>query len=219
MPRPLTRSALAALTGLTVLASLTLTGCSTPTPRGPARTADAQATQTTAPSGPDDTALTPREPAANVIADDARAAFLEVARASVSAADVSGLTETSHFNGPNILTVVFDPTQPEYKAAYHNTEQPDRFVLVFNRDYFTANYALRLANQNATRVQANLDGSYTLFPQGDPLGYTYDIKNGRIVHAEGVDAETGKTWATSLQYSLSEDGLTLLSNAVNDLSE
>jgi hypothetical protein len=217
MPRTLTRRAATALAGLAVLTSLILTGCSSPTPHEPARTADSQTTQA-APADPDDSALTPREPAANVAAEEARATFLEVARASVSAAEVSGLTETSHFNGPNILTVVFDPTQPEYKAAYHNTEQPDRYILIFNRDYFTANYALRLANQTSTRTQANLDGSYTLFPEGDPIGYTYDLKNGHIVHAEGVDPKTGKTWATSLQYSLSEDGLTILSNAVNDLS-
>lgn len=207
--------AVAALTALTLL----LSSCAPADQSQPTALADHTATTTTAVPAADDTALTPREADPNVSEEEARTAFMALASASITAADVSSLTETSHFDGANTLTLVYDPAQPKYKSAYLNTQQPERYVLVLDRDYFTANYALRLANQKATRVQANLDGSYTLFPAGDPYGYTYDKVNERISHVEGVHPETGKNWATSLEYRVTEDGLTILSNAVNDLSE
>lgn len=203
-----------ALIAVAAVLTATLAGCST---TNPATKPTPQVVATA--KAPDDLAATPREAKTSIAEDDARTQFLAIAGQSIVDAERFGLTETSHFNGPNSVTLVFDPVQPKYKAAYHNTEEPDKYVLVLNRDYFSANYAQRLANQNATRVQANLDGSYTLFPAGDPIGYTYDVKNGRITHVEGLDPKTGKEWATSLQYKVTEEGMALLSSAVNSLTQ
>lgn len=203
----------AAITALTVGLTLALSGCSS-APASP--TAD---TLTRTHQTVDTDPATPRAQDTSISDAMARTMALEVIVNSITEGEAKGLTEVSRYDGTATLTVVLDVTQHDHQAAYHRMNGTDEYRLVFGREFFTAYYAQNLANKTSTRVARNLDGSYTLYPQDDENGITYDVTDGLITQAEGVNPQTHKPWATTLTYTVTEDGLNILSKALTALKK